>query len=306
MKVSALAGGGGGAKLLLGLQRVAGGDLTGIVNTADDATIYGVHVSPDVDIVTYWLAGMADTDRGWGISGDTFTVVEALRKLVGDEAWFNLGDRDLATCIYRTQRLAVGARLSEVTAQITAALGVRAHVLPMSDDPVATIITTTDDRLLDFQRYFVRERHQPEVAAVHFEGISDARPAPGVLEAIANAETVIVGPSNPVVSVGPIVGLPGVRDALRTHPQVIAVTPIVGGAALKGPADRMLTSLGTPSSASGVASLYADFVDAFVVDASDVAEADKIEALGIRAVVLDTIMTDADASERLARLLLQA
>jgi LPPG:FO 2-phospho-L-lactate transferase len=300
MRVAALAGGVGGAKLLVGLQRAVGRELAAIVNTADDDEIYGVHVSPDVDIVTYWLAGIADTRRGWGIEGDTSTVVDALAEL-GMEAWFRLGDRDLATCLYRTERLRAGESLSAITRDVGAALGVVSSVLPMSDDRVRTQVTTRQGEVLAFQEYFVREKTAPEVTQVLFAGIEGAKPAPGVVEAIHESDVVVICPSNPILSVGPILALPGVRDALREHERVIAVTPIVAGAALKGPAARLLSSLASEASASGVARLYADFCDTFVVDSSDRSEAEPVDALGIRPVLLDTIMSDHEASEALAR-----
>jgi LPPG:FO 2-phospho-L-lactate transferase len=304
VRITALAGGVGGAKLLVGLDSAtAAGELTAIVNTGDDATIYGVHVSPDVDIVTYWLAGLADVERGWGIEGDSFSVVDALSRL-GSESWFRLGDRDFATCIRRTHLLASGATLSAATDQITRMLGVRPRVLPMSDDSVRTKVVCSDGRTLEFQEYFVRERQRPVVAEVRFDGIADAKPAPDVLEAIEDADAVIICPSNPVVSIGPIVGLPGVRDALRGHERVIAVTPIVRGAPLKGPADKLLPAVGAEVSASGVAALYADFCNVFVVDSTDTEQLEPVEELVIEAVALDTIMTDHDASERLATRLL--
>lgn len=303
MKVTALAGGVGGAKLSVGLQRVVGVDLTTIVNTGDDAEIYGVHVSPDVDIVTYWLAGLADTTRGWGIEGDSFTVIDGLRSL-GRDAWFSLGDRDLATCLHRTDRMSSGATLSEVTAEIAERLGVQASVTPMTDDQVATRIATADGRTLEFQEYFVKERCEPEVREVRFAGISDAKPAPAVLSAIEQADRVVVCPSNPLLSIGPILALSEVREALRAHPHVVAVSPIINGAALKGPAARILKSTGHTSSASAVARIYEDFVDVFVVDTTDADEAGKVEAADIRSLVTDTVMVDHDASERLARTLL--
>lgn len=304
MRVAALAGGVGGAKLLVGLQRALGpGDLTAVVNTGDDAVVYGVHVSPDVDIVTYWLAGIADTERGWGLAGDTFAAVDGLRAL-GVDAWFSLGDRDLATCLYRTERLGAGASLSSVADEIRRALGVPTRVLPASDDRVRTRVVTADGRTLEFQEYFVRERHRPEVAEVVVAGLDDAKPAPGVLDALAAADAVVLCPSNPLLSIAPVVGLAGVRDALRAHPRVVAVTPIVRGAALKGPADRLLRSTVGDASASGVAALYADFADEFVVDASDAGEAERVDALGVRARVLDTVMSDPERAEALARALL--
>jgi LPPG:FO 2-phospho-L-lactate transferase len=302
VKITALAGGVGGAKLLVGLAALDDVELTAIVNTADDARIYGVHVSPDVDICTYWLAGIADEERGWGIAGDTFHVVDALRAL-GEDTWFSLGDRDFATCIHRTDRLDRGVPLHRVTRDIAVSLGVTASVLPMSDDEVRTPIVTPDGRTLDFQEYFVKERQEPEVAEVLFAGIAAATPAPGVLTAIAEADRVVVCPSNPVVSIGPILALAGVRDALRAHRDVAAVSPIVRGRALKGPADRMLASVGARVSAAGVASLYADFVTRFVIDETDAGEAPPVEELGLAVQTVDTIMTDRRASRRLARAL---
>ncbi len=300
MKVTALAGGVGGAKLLVGLDRVVPPrDLTAIVNVADDDLVYGVAVSPDVDIVTYWLAGLADTERGWGIEGDTFHVVDALSRL-GVDAWFRLGDRDFATCLYRTQRLRDGATPTAVAHDIRSAMGVGPEVLPASDDRVRTKVVTDEGRVLGFQEYFVKERTRPTVTEVRYEGIEEAKPGPAVLEAIDDADVVIVCPSNPVLSVGPIVDLPGVRSALRAHPRVIAVSPIVGGAAVKGPADRLLQSLIGEANAASVAGLYRDFCDVFALDATDVSETAAIEALGMTAVALDTMMTDHDASARLA------
>jgi LPPG:FO 2-phospho-L-lactate transferase len=304
VEVVGIAGGVGAAKLLVGLQRLVGDRLAAIVNTGDDAEIYGLHVAPDVDIVTYWLSGIADTERGWGIAGDRFAVLEALGSL-GEETWFRLGDRDLATCLYRTKLLQSGHPLSAVTKRIARSLGVSARVVPMSDDAVRTRLVTTDGRTLDFQEYFVREQTLPEVAEVHYIGAQDASPSPEVLEAIASASRVVVCPSNPMLSVGPVLAVPGIRDALARHPLVIAVSPIVHGAALKGPADRILKSMGYEPSAVTVASLYADFVDVFVHDSSDAALGPEIEELGILAVALDTMMDDHGASERLAKELLK-
>jgi LPPG:FO 2-phospho-L-lactate transferase len=300
-----MAGGVGGAKLLVGLQKILGGELTAIVNTGDDATMYGVHVSPDVDIVTYWLAGIADTKRGWGIRGDSFNVVRAFESL-GYETWFKLGDRDFATCLYRTERLRAGATLTSVTDDVRRALRVQARVLPASDDPIRTQIVTSTGATLEFQEYFVRERCEPAVADVLISGIGEAKPGPGVIEAIESADRVIVCPSNPILSIGPILALPEVREALRAHPHITAVTPIVRGSALKGPADRLLESLGHSRSASGVARMYADFLDHFVVDATDPDEITTVKELGVHAVGRNTIMSDPEASTRLARELLQA
>lgn len=304
MSVAALAGGVGGAKLLVGLQRVLGSDLTAIVNTGDDATIYGSHVSPDVDTVTYWLAGIADTTRGWGIAGDTFEMVDMLRSLGATEAWFSLGDRDGATCRYRTAELAAGATLTAVTDKIRRALQVPTTILPMSDDPVRTKFSTGDGRTLEFQEYFVKERCEPEIVEIRFDGVDAARPGPDVLRAIREAERVVVCPSNPLLSVAPILALSGVRDELARHPHVVAVSPIVEGAALKGPADRLLARLGHDVSASGVAALYADFCDRFVVDERDISELGKVEATGMTALATDTIMSTHDVAESIARVLL--
>ena len=305
MKVTALAGGVGGAKLLVGLKRALDddGELTAVVNTGDDSTIYGLHVSPDVDIVTYWLAGRADYERGWGIAGDSSEVVDALARL-GAEAWFRLGDRDMATCIYRTERLKDGATLSAVTDDIRRRLGIAARVIPMSDDPVRTIIDCADGRVLEFQEWFVRERCEPSVAEVRFAGMADAKPAPGVIDALEAADVIVICPSNPIVSIGPILSLPGVRAALRAHPRVVAVSPLVNGAPLKGPADKLMGAVGEDVSAAGVAAMYGDFCDAFVVDATETADERSITSPGMRGVKLDTLMTTHDVSERLARELL--
>lgn len=301
-----MAGGVGGSKLLIGLQdALAPGALTAIINTADDASMYGVYVSPDVDIVTYWLSGLADTGRGWGLKDDTFNVVDGFERL-GADTWFRLGDADLATCLFRTNRMAAGATLSAVTDEIRRALGVRTRILPMSDDPVRTRIVTEDGRTLEFQEYFVKERQEPPVREIRFAGIGDAKPAPGVIEAIRDARRVILCPSNPVVSLAPMLTLAGVRDALREHPDVVAVSPIVGGRAVKGPADKMLATVGAEVSAAGVAGLYADFCNTFVLDNIDRADIASVERLGMRAVALDTLMVDRGRSADLAQALLRS
>lgn len=304
--MTALAGGVGGAKLLVGLQRaVAGsGELAAVVNTGDDAIVYGLHVSPDVDIVTYWLAGVADTERGWGLSGDTFEVVDALGRLGADD-WFRLGDRDMATCIYRTDRLRAGATLTAVADEIRRRLQVPTRVLPMSDDPVRTTIACADGRVLDFQEWFVRERCAPEVSDVRFTGMPDATASPGVLDALSDADVVVLCPSNPIVSIGPIVSLPGVRDALREHPRVVAVSPLINGVPLKGPADKLMLAAGLDVSATGVAASYADLCDAFVLDAADHTAPGDVEALGMSVMKTNTIMSTHDASEALARRILE-
>jgi LPPG:FO 2-phospho-L-lactate transferase len=305
MTVAALAGGVGGSKMLVGLAAILPPtDLTAIVNTADDAEIYGLHVSPDVDIVTYWVAGLADRDRGWGLAGDSFTVLGALSQL-GIETWFQLGDRDLATCLMRTKRIREGASLSIVTDEIRRHLQVPVRILPMSDDPVRTHLETQDGRILEFQEYFVRERQEPTIERVWFDGIDAAKPAPGVLEALQEADRIVICPSNPVVSIAPILAVAEVRNVLQAHPSVVAVSPIVQGEALKGPAHKLLPVVDAEVSAVGVADLYADICDVFVVDTRDGDEIDRIKGLGIRSVALDTIMTDQKASERLARAIIE-
>jgi LPPG:FO 2-phospho-L-lactate transferase len=306
VNVTALAGGVGGAKLLVGIARAleGRGDLTAVVNTGDDSSIYGLHVSPDVDIVTYWLAGRADYERGWGIAGDTFEVVDALAA-IGAESWFRLGDKDMATCIFRTERLRAGASLSSITDDIRRRLGVEARILPMSDEPVRTMIECEDGRTLEFQEWFVRERCEPDVTHIGFAGMDEAKPAPGVIDAISLADVVILCPSNPIVSIGPIVSLPGVREALQAHPRVIAVSPLVNGKPLKGPADKLLDAAGQDVSAAGVAAMYADFCNSFVIDESDHTGESEITALEMRCLKRDTLMTTHDVSERLARSLLE-
>ena len=301
-KIVALAGGVGAARFLDGLARVVDpGRLFVAVNTGDDAEIHGLHISPDLDTVTYTLAGLADHTRGWGLEGDTRRCLEALKRL-GGETWFELGDRDLATHLYRSERIAQGATLSQVTREMARALGVRAAIVPMSDDPVRTRVLTRRGEL-DFQTYFVRRRARDKVLGVRFEGAEAARPAPGVLEAIRDASAIVVCPSNPIISIGPILAVPGIREALRTtRAPVAAVSPIVRGRALKGPADRMMKSLGMKASAAQVAELYQDFLDIFVLDRADQGQA----PLQVRSVVTNTIMRDLRTKKALARAVLEA
>lgn len=305
-RIVALAGGVGAARFLAGLVRViAPQKLFIISNTGDDAAIHGLEISPDLDTVIYTLAGLADPVRGWGLKGDTFYCLQALGRL-GAQTWFQLGDRDLATHVYRTERLRQGAALSEVTREVSAALGVPSRVVPMSDQPVRTQVETRRG-WLDFQTYFVRRRVRDAALGVRLEGVEEARPAPGVLEAINEARGVVVCPSNPIISIGPILAVPGIREALRsTRAPVAAVTPIVGGRALKGPAARMMTSMGLRPSALQVAELYRDFLDVFVLDRVDQRLAPKIEALGMRVVVTNTIMTGLAEKKALARVVVQA
>lgn len=297
-RVVALAGGVGGAKLAHGLQQVlAPGELTVVVNTADDAEFHGLLVCPDHDTVLYTLGRLADRERGWGLAGETWAAAAMLERL-GEPAWFRLGDRDLALHVHRTRRLREGVRLTEVNRGIQRALGVATPILPMADEPVRTRVRTPDGWLA-FQDYFVRLHQAPDVLEVAFAGIEKARPTPEVTAAFAGAEAIVICPSNPFVSIGPILAVSGMRDLLDAARgrgvRVAAVSPLVGGRALKGPADRMARSLGAESSATGIARLYDGLIDALLVDGVDAAEAPAIAALGIEPVVGPTVMTD-DAS----------
>jgi LPPG:FO 2-phospho-L-lactate transferase len=265
--------------------------------------MHGLHISPDLDTVAYTLAGLANPQHGWGLGGDTFHCLEALRKL-GAEAWFQLGDRDFATQLYRTERLREGATLTQVTAELTAAWGLPCKLVPMTDQRVRTLVKTRGG-LLDFQTYFVRRRARDTVLGVTFDGARRARPAPGLLPAITQAAGIIVCPSNPIISIGPILAVPGIREALRkSAAPVAAISPIVGGRALKGPAARMMKSLGMRVSALGVAELYRDFADVFILDRVDASQAAKVEALGMGVVVTDTIMTSMARKKALARVVI--
>jgi LPPG:FO 2-phospho-L-lactate transferase len=306
MKLTALAGGTGAAKLLRGLARIMDPrDLTVIVNTGDDAEIWGLHISPDLDTVSYTLGGVIDEQKGWGLTGETFHALEQIARF-GEPVWFNLGDRDLATHLHRTRLLREGRTLTEVTRSIAAALGVTATVLPMSDQPVRTRILGPDG-WLTFQEYFVREKAQVEVHAVDYAGAAASVPAPGVLEAIASAQAVLVCPSNPITSVGPILAVPGLVEALgATRANVVAVSPIVGGAAVSGPAGRLMASAGLPVSAAGVAQAYAAWLDRLVFDEQDRALADEIQVLGVAPVPAPTMMSSREAEITLARRVLSA
>ncbi|MGZ4689404.1 MAG: 2-phospho-L-lactate transferase [Acidimicrobiia bacterium] len=307
----ALAGGVGAARFLRGLVRVVPPEaVTVIVNTADDEVFHGLYVCPDLDTVTYTLAGAEHPEQGWGLAGETFVTMDALDRY-GQDTWFRLGDRDLGTHIYRTERLAAGATISEVSTEIAAAWGVVPRLLPMSDDRVATRVTVARDdgrqETLAMQEWFVRERTNPTVVAVDFDGIEAARPAPGVLAALEAAETVLVCPSNPVISIGPILAVPGVREVLRRRrDRVVGVSPIIAGAPVKGPADRLMGPLGIEVSCVGVARAYADFCGTLVIDSGDAHRAREVEATGVHAVVADTLMTDARVAAALARHTLDA
>jgi LPPG:FO 2-phospho-L-lactate transferase len=343
-RVTALAGGVGAARMLRGLAAVVGqANITAVVNTGDDMVLHGLYVSPDIDTVTYTLGGASNDATGWGLAGESWTVMDALRAFErtgsGDGAqnvasltWFNLGDRDLATHLLRTGRLAGGATLSEVTAEVARRYGVEARLLPMTDSRVETRVTVSLGHEVrnfgglamagplhegqaspaargpvevGFQEYFVGLRHSVEVKAVRFAGADAARPAPGVLAAIADADVVVICPSNPIVSIGPVMAVPGIAEAVAERRRdVVAVSPIIAGRALKGPADRMLTELGYEASAVGVARLWAHLAAALVVDEQDAGLAPEVEAEGIRCVVAPSVMTGLKEAAELARAVL--
>jgi LPPG:FO 2-phospho-L-lactate transferase len=302
MPITALAGGVGASKLLEGLGRaMSPEDISIVVNTGDDIELFGLYIAPDLDIVTYTLAGLVNSTTGWGIDDDSFRCLELLLRYSGNERWFNLGDRDLATHIFRTQMLREGQKLSEIAETVRSALGVKSRILPMTDTHTPTTIIT-DEGDLHFQEYLVKRRAQPAVKGVRFEHIETARPAPGVAEAILEAEAVIICPSNPLISIGPILAVPGMLDLLKdTKATRLAISPVVGGASLKGPTDRMLADLGMEVSAKQVAILYAQFLDIFIIDRRDEEAREEIEQLGMKVIVTDTVMTDADKKLALAR-----
>jgi LPPG:FO 2-phospho-L-lactate transferase len=304
LKITALAGGVGASKLLLGLYRVMDPSLlTIVVNTGDDIVLHGLKISPDLDIVTYTLAGVVDPAKGWGLRGETFHALKHLAAY-GRPNWFNLGDRDLATHIHRTAMLAEGKTLSQAAGSIRTALRVKSRILPMSDDPIPTMIDSNEGPL-HFQEYLVKRRTEPIVNGIRFAGVASAKPAPGVLEAIRDADRIIVCPSNPLISIGPILAVPGIREQLQTHKEkVFAVCPIVGGKSLKGPSDKMLAQLGYKPTALSVAELYADFTGTFVIDPADKPQSAAISALSMRVAILPTVMKALSQKRRLARDLL--
>jgi LPPG:FO 2-phospho-L-lactate transferase len=304
--ITVLAGGVGAARFMQGLVRVhAPGDITIISNVGDDAEFFGLHVSPDIDVVCYHLAGIADEERGFGIRGDTFNVLRAIGTY-GYDTWFQLGDHDLAACIARTHLLRRGRTLAEATAEIAAALLVPARILPVTNDPLRTKIRT-DDGTVDFQEYFVKRKTEGHAWGIAFDGAATAKPSPGVIEAIHNASAILLTPSNPLVSIGPILAVPGVREALcDTRARIAAISPIVGGRTLKGPADRMLRDHGMEASAVSIATLYKDFLDVIIIDAQDEALADRIRTAGVQVVVTDTIMDSMEKKTALANTALAA
>ena len=303
--ITALAGGVGAARFLTGLLKIVKEeDVSVIVNTGDDIEMFGLHISPDIDIVAYTLAGIVDEERGWGIKGDTFQGLEMLKKL-GLETWFGLGDKDFATHIFRTELLKKDFTLSQVTDKICRALGINVKLLPMTNDKFETRIKV-EDGSIHFEEYFVKRGSKEKVLGVEFAGAESAKPSPQVIDSIMDADTVIICPSNPIVSIGTILSIDGIRDALKkTSGTVVGISPIVAGTPIKGPADKLLRGLGFEVSAFGVAKLYADFLDTFVIDNIDGAEKSRIESLGIRVKVTNTIMKSLENKIQLAKVVLE-
>lgn len=297
MRLAMLSGGVGGARMARGFESVGEAETTVVVNVADDETIYGLHVSPDLDTVCYTLAGV-EGEQGWGRSDETWQVMDALAAFPMDSS-FRLGDRDLATNLYRTARMRRGEPLSDITADIARTLGLRTRVLPATDDAVRTRIRTPEGEWLDFQTYFVFRHHRDPVAEVRFDGIESATPAPGVLEAIADADAVVLGPSNPILSIWPIVRIPGVAEAIAANGRVLAVSPLIGGTALKGPAVEVLSGLGFPPGLRGVLQAYDGLVTDLVVDVSDAGAAHALDDVRVR--LSDTRIAAPAAAERLAK-----
>ncbi len=303
--VAVVAGGVGAARMLGGLVQVVDpATITAVVNTGDDVELHGLHISPDIDTITYTLAGAVNPETGWGLVGETWQAMEALGRY-GGVTWFNLGDRDLGTHLYRTQRLREGATLTEVTGEIVAAWDLGLTLVPMSDDPVRTMITVVDEGEIGFQDYFVRRHHDVEATAIRFAGVEDADPSPAALAALADAERVIIAPSNPLVSIAPVLAVPGLRAAVEARRgDCVAVSPIIAGTTVKGPADRLLTELGHDASVVGVARLYAPLAAKLVIDEADADLADAVRAEGIEAVVAPTMMYGPPEAAALARVVL--
>ena len=305
--IAVLAGGVGAARLLRGLVRVVDpADVIVVANTGDDLVLHGLHISPDLDTITYTLAEAGNPETGWGLAGETWQAMDALDRY-GGPSWFRLGDRDLGTHLFRTGRLSEGAGLAGVTAEIAAAWELGFRLLPATEDHLRTMVTLADGGEVGFQEYFVGLRHDVPVSGIRFDGADDAFPGPGVLEAITTAEAVVVAPSNPLVSIAPILAVPGIADVLKERRTTnVAVSPIVGGSALKGPADRMLTEMGHESSVVGVARLYRDLVGTLVIDNVDTDLAGGVEAEGVRCVVTDTVMRTVDVAAALAKTAIEA
>lgn len=306
MRITAMAGGIGASKFLLGLSRVMPSEkITIIANTGDDIELFGLRICPDIDTITYTLGGVINDKTGWGLMDDTFECLRWLAQY-GEAAWFNIGDRDLATHIFRTNQLRIGRSLSEVTDSVRRALGIRPTILPMTDAYTPTRVLT-DEGEMHFQEYFVRRRCEPRVREIRFDNIDAAEPAPGVVRAILDADAVIICPSNPFISIGPILAVPGVREALlETRATVVAITPIIGGRALKGPAADMLRDLGHEVSAHGVAAMYGDLLDVFILDSADARLKPEIAASGMRVLMTDTVMNTPEKKIELARLVIEA
>jgi LPPG:FO 2-phospho-L-lactate transferase len=304
--ITALAGGVGAARFLTGLTKlVKEEDLSVIVNTGDDMEMFGLHISPDIDIVTYTLAGVVDDERGWGIRNDTFQCLEMLKKM-GLETWFSIGDRDFATHIFRTDLLHKGFTLSKVTEEICQRMRLKVNIVPMTDDKFETWIKV-EEGLVHFEEYFVKRQAKDKVLGVEFVGAANAKPAPEVVDSILNSERVVICPSNPIVSIGTILSVDSIRDALRkTSAKIVGVSPIVAGAPVKGPADKLLRGLGFEVSAFSVAKLYEDFLDTFVIDIKDADEKDRIEQLRINVKVTDTVMKRLEDKVRLAKAVLES
>lgn len=309
--ITVIAGGVGAARMLAGLVQVHPPDeVTAVVNVGDDVVLHGLHVSPDLDTITYTLAGAIDPERGWGLADESWQAMDTLGRY-GGATWFGLGDRDLGTHLYRTQRRSEGAPLSTVTAEIAAAWGLAVSLLPVTDDPLQTMLTVVADDGADveigFQEYFVHRRHEVPVSAVRFDGAAAARPGPGVLAAIDDAEVVVIAPSNPIVSIDPVLAVPGVRDTLESaRDRTVAVSPIIAGAALKGPADRLMRELGHAATVVGVAELYAPLASVLVIDEADTALAPAVEAEGLRCLVAPTIMSSPAVAAALGGTVLDA
>ncbi len=307
--IAVLCGGVGAARMLGGLVQVREeAEIAAVVNTGDDTVMHGLYICPDLDTITYTLSGSVNPETGWGLAGESWQAMDSLERLGGrDRTWFRLGDRDLGTHLYRTGRLAEGASLSQVTAEIARAFGLGLQLLPMTDDPVRTVLRRVGGGELAFQEYFVRHRHEVAVEAVFLVGARRARPTAQVLEALERADQVVVAPSNPVVSIGPILSLPGVRELLAARrSSVVAVSPIVGGTALKGPADRLLVELGGQASPAGVAERLTEVAGSLVIDEVDAAWKKAVEAAGMRAVVAPTVMSDPGRARHLAQVVLAA
>ena len=304
--ICVLAGGVGAARLLNGLKDVLPSEeITAVINTGDDAIMHGLYICPDIDTVTYTLAGVNNVETGWGLQGETWVAMESLKKL-GGETWFNLGDKDLATHLYRTARLSEGVGLKEITKEIASAMGISVNLLPMTEDRVETMVTLLESGdEISFQEYFVKHRHEVPISSVRFNGSQEAQATHGVIDAIREAEVVIIAPSNPLVSIAPIFSIPEISNALKERKEdVVAVSPIVAGSALKGPADRLLNELGYEASVEGVAKYYQDWINTLIIDKADFDSVENIESLGINCVSTETVMSDPQIAASLGSTLL--